>query len=136
MDLEVVKRLEKFKLSEKEGGEIELSAVDIKRSAEACERSLVGRIYGGNGVNFTGLKQTMTKLWCAEGELKMVEIKNKTYQFFFSNEEERIRVLEKRPWTFDNQLLVLQPWKKDMDMDEKAFSISPMWIQVWHIPAQ
>lgn len=87
-------------------------------------------------MNFTRLGQTMAKLWCAEGELKMVELKNKMFQFFFSKEKERIRVLKKRPWTFDNQLLVLQSWQQDMDKDGKAFCTSLMWIQVWHIPNQ
>lgn len=57
----------------------------------------MGRIYGENAVNFTGLKQTMTKLWCVEGSLKMVELKNKMYQFVFSKKEGK-RVLEKIPW--------------------------------------
>lgn len=93
----MVHSLENFRLSERERVEVELSLVDIKKSKEACERSLVGSIYKGNGVNFTWLKQTMAKLWYAEGELKMVELKNKMHQFFFSNEEKRNRVLEKCP---------------------------------------
>lgn len=132
----MVQRLASFRLSEKEGGKMELNSTDIKRSREACEKSLVGRIYSGNGVNFTGLKQTMAKLWCVEGSLKVVELRNKMYQFFFTKEEERTRVLEKRPWTFDNQMLVIQPWKQDIDRDERAFHKSPMWVQVWQVPTQ
>lgn len=74
---------------------MKLSLSDIKKSRENCEKSIVERIYRENATNFTGLKQTMTKLWCAEGSLKVVELKNKMYQFVFSNEEGR-RVLEKR----------------------------------------
>lgn len=105
----MVLRFGKFKLSEIEGGEVALSSANIRASREACEGSLVGKIYRGMGVNFTGLKQTMSKLWCKEGSLKMVELKNKMYQFFFSNEDEKRRVLEKRPSTFENQMLVLHP---------------------------
>lgn len=132
----MVLRFEKFKLSETEGGEVALSSADIRASREACEGSLVGKIYGGMGVNYTRLKQTMSKLWCKEGSLKMVELKNKKYQFFFSNEDEKRRVLEKRPWTFENQMLVLHPWKQDIEKDETLFHFSPMWVQVWEIPPQ
>lgn len=96
---------------------------------------LSGEIVGENSVNLTGLKQMMMKLWCAEGCLKVVEIKNKMYQFIFSSEEERKRVLERRPWTFENQL-VLQLWKNDIDKATAAFNTSQIWVHAWHIPAQ
>lgn len=66
----------------------------------------------------------------------MVELKNKMYQFIFSKNEERSRVLEKRPWAFDNQMLVILPWKKDIENEEELFSTTQMWVQVWHIPTQ
>lgn len=105
----MVKILESFKLSETEGGEVELILEDISKSKEVCENSLVGKIYGDNGVNYTSLRQTMEKLWCAEGSLKVIKMKNKMYQFIFSKAGEKCRVLNKRPWTFDNQLLVIEP---------------------------
>lgn len=107
MDLEVVSRFQHIKLSDKEKSGVEICVNNVKKSKEDCDMNLVGKIFGDNSVNFTGLKQTMTKLWCADGSLKVVEIKNKMYQFTFSNGEEKRRVLERRPWTFDNQLLLL-----------------------------
>lgn len=97
-----MERLGKFRLSKREEEIIEISFDDTKISRERCKKSLVGRIFGQNAINFTGLKQTMSKLWYAEGELKVIELKSKLYQFVFSNEEERMRVLEKCPWSFDN----------------------------------
>lgn len=54
--------------------------------------SLVGKMFGENPINFTSLKQTMTKPRCADGSLKVVKVKNKMYQFIFTSEEERRRV--------------------------------------------
>lgn len=88
----MVKRLEKFRLAEKEEKWVDLDLNDVKRSAEICEKSLVSKIVGEHSVNYTGLKQAMTKLWCKEGELKVIELKKKMYQFVFTNEEERTRV--------------------------------------------
>lgn len=87
MELEVVQRLEKFNLSVTEDGEVDLDLRDIRASEELCEKSLVGRIYGEYAVNDTALKQTRTKLWCEEGELKVIKLKNKMYQFVFTKEE-------------------------------------------------
>lgn len=95
MDLVVLERLGKFKLSGREEREFEIDDTDTRPSREVCGRSLVGRIVGENVANFTGLKKTMAKLWCAEGELRIIELRSKTFQFVFSKEEERQRVLDK-----------------------------------------
>lgn len=75
----MLEKLGRFNLSEREELGVELSARDIKPSGDQCDRSLVGKIFGENAVNFTGLKQTMTMLWCVEGNLKVIELKNKLY---------------------------------------------------------
>lgn len=57
-----MERLERFKLSEKEEGEVVFSLGDVKKSRDLCEKNLLGRIHGENDVNFTYLKQIMSKL--------------------------------------------------------------------------
>lgn len=136
MDLEVLNRLENFRLSEEEEAWVDIELQDVKSSVTQCKQSLVGRVFGEHSVNFTGLKQTLSKLWCGEGDLKVIELQNRMYQFVFSREEERLRVLNKRPWTFDNQLLVLHPWRKGIEHETKTFLSSYMWVQAWQIPAQ
>lgn len=78
----------------------------------------------------------MEILWCAEWSLRVVELKSKMYQFIFTKKGKRRRVLDKRSWTFDNQLLVLQPRKENIDREEEAFLSSQMWVQAWSIPVQ
>lgn len=132
----MVKRFGNFKLSEREEVVVELNQCNVKKSKEDCEKSLVRKIFGDNPVNFTSLKQTMTQLWCPEGSLKVIELRSKTFQFVFSRENEKRKALKKRPRTFDNQLLVLHPWKMDIDVEEDLFQRTQMWIQMWHIPVQ
>lgn len=55
----MVEKFGKFKLSEREKQEVVLSSSDIKHSREICEQSLVEKVYGENGVNFTGLRQLL-----------------------------------------------------------------------------
>lgn len=56
MDLEGLERLGKFRLSDREEREVEIGEIDTKSNREACKRSLVGRSFRDNAVNFTGLK--------------------------------------------------------------------------------
>lgn len=97
MDLEVMNMFKRFRLSEREGVEVQLGLDNVLKNREVCEMSIVGKIYRENAVNFIGLKQTMRKLWCAEGSLKVIELKSKLFQFVFSHENEMRRVLEKQP---------------------------------------
>lgn len=79
MDSEILERFGRFKLSDREKVGVALNSVDIRTNKELCEQSLVGKIFGENGVNFTGLKQTLTKLWCMNGSLKVTELQPKLY---------------------------------------------------------
>lgn len=103
-------RFSKFRLKEKEEERIELVVLDIKYSKEECEKSVLGRIWGAKAANFSGLRNTFSKQWSQKGDLKVVELGFNYFQFIFSSMEERNRVLQKRPWFFDNQMIVIQPW--------------------------
>lgn len=65
-----------------------------------------------------------------------MELNSKTFQFVFSKEEEKQWVLDRRPWTFDGQLLVLVPWEEDVHLDDQKFLSTQMWVQAWDIPLQ
>lgn len=42
--------------------------------------------------------------------------------------------MQKRPWFFDSQMLVLQQWKPNLEKDNLSFRRGPMWIQVRGLP--
>lgn len=64
-----MKWLGKLKLLVTDEGGVDLDLQDIQSSEDLCEKSLVSRIVREYVVNYTGLKQTMTKLWYVEGHL-------------------------------------------------------------------
>lgn len=113
---------------------MELVQQDVRRSREDCEGSLLGRIWGEKTTNLTGIKRTFGPLWCHKGTLRVIELGNNFFQFFFSDKGERDRVLRKRPWFFDNQFLVLQKWEPKMQKEDERFTRIPLWIQIRGIP--
>ena len=38
------------------------------------------------------------------------------------------------PWTFDNQLLLLQRWKKGMTVGNIHMEFTSFWVQIWDAP--
>lgn len=93
----------------------------MRQCEEECARSLLGNIWGVKSANFTGLKNTLSLLWSPEGELKLVELGNNFFQFIFANKEDADRVMQKRPWFFDNQMIVLQHWRPDLQKEDLSF---------------
>lgn len=71
MEDEVVKRFQKFALSEGEEMGVSIEKEDYRVSQEECERSLVGKLHGKKKISYQGLKNTMTSLWRIKGELKV-----------------------------------------------------------------
>lgn len=56
----------------------------------------------------------------------MVALTQNVYQFGFKEVAEKESVMQGRPWLFDNQLLVFQPWEENLNWIESCFSISPI----------
>lgn len=130
MDSDLVNRFSKFMLKGKENEGVELVTNDISQCQQDCERSLLCQIWGTKSVNFTGLKNTLGQLWCQTGELRVIELGSNSYQFVFSNQGEKEKVLMRQPWFFDNQILVLHQWQQHLNVQDPIFKRVPMWIQV------
>lgn len=94
---------------------------NVWKCEDECERTLLGKIWGVKLANFTGLKNTLSLLWRKEGELKLVELGNSLFRFIFANKENANRVIQKRPWFFDNQMIVLQHWRSDLKNEDLSF---------------
>ena len=52
------------------------------------------------------------------------------FQFKFQSEFEMDKVLRGGPWSFDNQLLMLQRWKKGMVVGNIRMEKASLWVQI------
>lgn len=96
MDRELLDRFHSFKLLEAEDNGLRLDPSDLQVSKEECIRSLIGRIYGDKAVNFTGLRNTLTSIWSSTDSFKIRELGPNLYQFVFSNQQDKTRILNGR----------------------------------------
>lgn len=83
MESEVVDRLQKFQLVSEETDGIQLETADVNVSKEECNNSLIGKIFGDKGANFTGLQNTLRTIWRTSKPFKVCEIGINQYQFIF-----------------------------------------------------
>lgn len=122
----MLERFNLFTLSNDETQGVELQEEDIKLRAEEGARSLIGRIFGDKKANFLGLKNAFMKLWQHKGLDKVIALEQNAVQFIFGKASNREAVLQGRPWFFENQILILQPWSDTPNWEEEGFKISPL----------
>lgn len=103
MESDVLARLKSFSLSAIKMQGVKLLDKDICIGMEEGRRSLKGKVFG--------VKSAMMKFWQHRGLCKLVAIAQNVYQSTFDDVFERDRVMQGRPWLFDNHLLVLQLWE-------------------------
>lgn len=80
---------------------------NVRQCKEECNRSLLGKIWGSKTTNYFGPKSTFNQIWGQNEDIKVVELNHNFFLFIFHNNEEKAKVPQRRPWSFDNQLIVL-----------------------------
>ncbi|KAL3520266.1 hypothetical protein ACH5RR_018415 [Cinchona calisaya] len=107
---------------------------DYRKCVDECKQSIMGKVLGHKSVNLAGIRSFVEKIWNCHKPVRIAEIGPSLYQFKFESNRDLNRVLRGRPWIFDNCHFVVNPWKENMEKDEKAFSQTLIWVQVWHLP--
>ncbi|KAL2935792.1 Gag polyprotein [Bienertia sinuspersici] len=122
---ELVKELEKFHLTKEEetiigGGQDndEGQRVDMKVSL-----MLVGKLLTNRPINYEAMKKTFRSIWRLKEGMAVRMVEANLFVFQFSSVSDKEKVVQGRPWFFDNQLLLLKETKGDDQISEIAMSI-------------
>lgn len=126
--------MQAFNLKDKEAMGFQIESSDIKNSKEKCSRSLLGKLHGDKIANLTGLRNALTSIWTAVGPFKIRELGVNLFQFVFSSHLDKMRILNRHAWAFDNQYLILQPWTEKITHLSDGFTKVALWVQVWNLP--
>lgn len=73
-----------------------------------------------------------------------MEIKNRGRDFFslsagfmlfkFGSIEDKVNVLERRPWFFCSKFLIMKEWDPNERLERINFSTLPIWIHIYNLP--
>ena len=118
-----------MRLTKEEEVQIVVSGEDKAEMLEQCALSMVGRLLTNRKQNQRALKNTLRLAWKASPNLRIVEVGNDIFQFKFSNEYQLQWVETNGLWNFENNLLLLQRWKRGMTANNINFTHSPFWLQ-------
>ena len=97
---------------------------------------IVVRFLATRALNIDAIALTLKPLWRSKNGFKVKNQGNHTVFFTFDNKVDVDTILANQPWTFDKHLMVLQRSKKDMDVEELPFNLTPFLVQVHGIPTR
>lgn len=121
-------------LSEGESKGIQITVEDVEESAQRGVNCLVGRYWTEKKYNKEAFKTVLSKLWRVVGRVTFRELHDNLWLFEFSDGEDKRRVMEGRPWSFDRQILVIREFDGQTPPAQMTLNSSVFWVQIHDMP--
>lgn len=87
-------------------------------------------------LNIEAIAKTFSPIWRARNGFKVQKKGDHVVLFTSDNKTEMEKVLAAKPWNFDQHLMVLQRYDKDIDVVDIKFNMVTFWVQVHDIPVR
>ncbi|XP_059436809.1 uncharacterized protein LOC132169876 [Corylus avellana] len=113
---------------------IQVEEGEIAAEREAGGKCLIGKVWTEKSINKEAFRSVLSTVWRTAGGVKFKELRETIWLFEFTDEGDKRRVLEGRPWSFDGQILVLNEFDGSTPPSQLEFNQSPFWIQVHDMP--
>ena len=134
MDIDVIDRLYRIKLTLEEGKVIIVRPDRRNKTLEECSLSLLRKFLAPRPLNLRFAKNLLRSVWKMGLNLKIIEVADGLLQFKFALESQVSWVMNNGPWSFDNRVLVLKRWERGMTARLVTFTDLPIWVQIWGLP--
>jgi hypothetical protein len=95
---------------------------------------LLGRLLCERAIHFNSMKVRMADLWKAMKGVTIKEATGGKLLFHFAHPIDMEAVLNGGPWTFDNNMLILEQVKLGMQIEQISLFHVNMWVQVHDLP--
>jgi hypothetical protein len=124
----------KLSLTDGEQEGIKVDELDVLEAKVIAGKCLIGKLWADRSVNQEAFKTVFSNIWRIVGSVKFKELKDNIWVFEFSDDRDKMRVLDGRPWSFDRQILVLNDFDGSKPPSQLEFNHSAFWVQVHDMP--
>ena len=133
MDGEIINKLNNVSLSESESSFVDVGEEDLRTARNECEQSCYALIAGESTINTYRFRMAMGRAWNCHS-FTMQKVDEHIWQIFFGSAETVKHALENGPWNFEDQLVMLRPWKEETPIHLADFENEVFWIQITGLP--
>ncbi|XP_073025182.1 uncharacterized protein At4g02000-like [Primulina eburnea] len=121
-------------LLDDEGDEISFTPDTLNATDEVAELCLVGTFLTERPINPKIMKQRISAIWRPGKGVTIRDIGFKRFIFQFYHRIDMRRILERGPWTFDNNFLILHHLKQEEQPLQVPLTHLNFWIQIHDLP--
>ena len=134
MDSDFIERIQNISLTSEEEEPITIRTTHRDEILEEYSLSLIGKFITTRPFNVRAAKNLLQSMWKMGSNLKIIDVGEGLFQFRFSLESQLQWVWDNGPWSFENNMLVLQRWEKGLTTRSVQFTSLLMWVQVYGLP--
>ncbi|XP_023924239.2 uncharacterized protein At4g02000-like [Quercus suber] len=126
---ELAQWCENLRLSQKEGGELDIDPEAAEAGLVMVEKFLTKR-----RINLEAVVHALNPIWKTTENFEVEDDGDNTALLVFRNEEDLDRVPWPSPWTFNKYLLVLHKLGLRESVSSLPFDRAPFWVQIHGLP--
>ena len=114
MDDDIAAKVSNLKITEEEDQLIALNDIPEDQNHQDLSLALVGKVLTGRSYNVEALKRTLNQIWVISKRALLRSIENDFFVVQFACKRDKEKVLAGRPWSFDQNLVMLQEIEEDV----------------------
>lgn len=123
-----------LRLMEEEKVGIELDEDCSAKLVNKEQRSLLGKICLSRSISKEVVGSMMAKVWSISKAVNLTKVRPNFFAIIFENIDDKMRVWSGRPWSFDNNLLLLKEFKGYTSLHRVNFDFESFWMRIHNLP--
>ncbi|XP_019248632.1 PREDICTED: uncharacterized protein LOC109227894 [Nicotiana attenuata] len=114
---------------------VKLNQQEMEQQCKKWETTLIGYVMGGNPT-FKEMLKFAYGVWNSVTTPTVLLHDDGYFIFRFESIEDKLQIMEKGPYTFNNTPMILKNWEPEFDMDKEPMRAMPMWVTLPGLPIQ
>ena len=124
----------RLRIDDEEDVVLDLESLNPNPEQTKLSLLLLGRVLTDRNYNLDAFKRTITMVWAPVHGLVIRVLSPNLYAFQFFHWKDLMKVMDGRPWCFDNMLVLLKEADGEEQPDQVSIIHSPFWVRLKNLP--
>jgi hypothetical protein len=126
--------LESISFTEDEDAEVVIPVGEFQEVVSYGKTCVVAKLVADRMVSKEAIRITIKRWWKLHGNLSFKVLGENLFLIEFTDMRDKVRVLEGRPWTFDNSLLIVEDFDGKTSHADYLFDKAAFWVRMINLP--
>ena len=118
----------KLSFTEVEDESILLGSSTTEAARKIGKNCLVMKVLSHNSINIDALRKNLRMIWKPQKSIQINEVKDELYLVEFGDGQDKKRIMEMCPWTYEKYLILLREFESEQVPKDISLWQSPFWV--------